>query len=182
VPKARLAVGVVIAALVAVIVVLLLRGGSSEGNNDGSVTSPLAPRGPVAMNLGGLRSIAESVGHPVYWAGQRPGGYELTVNASGDIYIRYLEGRIPVGSRRQTSLTVATYPYPDAYRTLQSVSRRPGEAFVRTPDGGLVVADVGSPHNVHIAYPGQDIQIEVYDPHAGRALALATAGAITQLQ
>jgi hypothetical protein len=135
----------------------------------------------VAASLGELRDLAGAVAYPIYWAGQRPGGYELTVDDSGNIFIRYLGGRVPVGSRRQTSLTVATYPYPNAYRTLRAISRRPGEGFVHTPDGGLVVIDSGNRDNVHIAYPGRDVQIEVYDPHAGGSLALARAGQIVPI-
>ena len=36
-------------------------------------------------------------------------------------------------------------------------------------------------HNAYIAYPGTDLQIEVYDPKAGRAFELATAGAISRI-
>jgi hypothetical protein len=135
----------------------------------------------VAASLDQLRQVATAVGHPVYWAGQRPGGYELTVDPRGNIFIRYLEGRVKVGSRRQTSLSVATYPYPNAYRTLQAASRRPGEGFVHTPDGGLIVTDSRSPDNVYIAYRGRAIQVEVYDPRPGRSLELARTGRIVPL-
>ena len=37
------------------------------------------------------------------------------------------------------------------------------------------------PDNAYIAYPGTDLQIEVYDPKAGRAFELATAGAISRI-
>ena len=180
-PKAGLAVGIGVAAAAAVAVVLLVRSGDSDGGDGGSAPSRPAPRGPVVVSFDGLQSFVESVGHPVYWAGQRPGRYELTVDASGNIFIRYLEGKVQAGSRRQTSLTVGTYPYSNAYRTLQSASRQPGAAFARTPDGGLIVAGQGSPDNVHIAYPQRDVQVEVYDPRAGRSLELARAGRIVPL-
>jgi hypothetical protein len=177
---ARPSVGIgAVTALVAVAVAGC--GGSGKDSTESTTGRPPAQR-PTQASIQRLRSLAESVGHPVYWAGPRPGGYELTVDVNGNIFIRYLEGRVPTGSRRQTSLTVATYPYASAYRTLQSAAKQQGETASRTPDGGLVVASKEGPDNVHVAYPGQDIQIEVYDPHAGRALALARAGAITQLR
>ena len=61
------------------------------------------------------------------------------------------------------------------------MSRRPGETTGHTPDGGLVVG-VAESHNAYIAYPGTDLQIEVYDPKAGRAFELATAGAISRIK
>ena len=139
-----------------------------------------AAQSPVRVSPDRLRDLAHSVGHPVYWAGQRPGGYELTVDVNGNIFIRYLPEGVPAGSRGETSLTVATYQFADAYGTLKAAAQRPGAIASRTPDGGLVVA-AGSTHNVHIAYPQRDIQIEVYDPHSGRALHLAVAGSIAPL-
>jgi hypothetical protein len=179
--RGRLAVGIGVAVVAAIAQFLLIGCGDSEGGSNRSKQAPPAARGPVAVTLGSLRALADSVGHPIYWAGQRHGGYELTVDANGNIFIRYLEGKVTAGSRRQTSLTVGTYPYAGAYGTLQRAARAPGARAARTPDGGLVVASANSPDNAHIAYPGADIQIEVYDPKAGRAFELATAGAISRI-
>jgi hypothetical protein len=178
VPKARPIMGI---GIVVVVVLLAGCGGSGDPTSTSASAGPEAQR-PAAVTLDRLRSLAEAIGHPVYWAGPRPGGYELTVDVNRNIFIRYLEGKVPAGSRRQTSLTVATYPYSNAYRTLESASRQPGATADRTPDGGLVVSIAGSNDNVHIAYPSRDIQIEVYDPSPGRALALATAGDIVALR
>jgi hypothetical protein len=164
------------------VVVVLLAGCGGSGNPTSTASTGPKPQRPAAVSLDRLRSLAKATGHPVYWAGPRPGGYELTVDVNRNIFIRYLEGKVPVGSRRQTSLTVATYPYSNAYRTLESASRQPGATTDRTPDGGLVVSVAGSNDNVHIAYASRDIQIEVYDPSPGRALALATAGDIVPLR
>ncbi len=176
-PKVRPIVGIGIA----VVVVLLAGCGGSAGSTSTASAGP-NPQRPEAVSLDRLRSLAEAIGHPVYWAGPRPGGYELTVDVNRNIYIRYLEGRVPAGSRRQTSLTVATYPYSNAYRTLESAARQPGATADHTPDGGLVVSIAGSDDNVHIAYPSRDIQIEVFDPSPGRALAVATAGDVVPLR
>ena len=178
-PKARLAVGVGLTAIAAIALVLLLESRDSDSGSGG--TGP-APQEPVEVSLERLQDFGKSVGHPVYWAGQRPGKYELTVDVNGNVFIRYLPEGVQVGSRRTPALTVATYPYAGAYRTLQAAARQPGATVAHTPDRGLVVAAGESPDNVHIAYPRQDIQIEVYDPRAGRALELATAGGIAPLR
>ena len=59
---------------------------------------------------------------------------------------------------------------------------RSGGITDRTPDDGLVVSFATSPNNVYVAFPGSDYEIEVYDPHPGRALELATAGGIVPLR
>lgn len=133
------------------------------------------------MSVARLRELAHAVGHPIYWAGQRAGAYELTVDANANIFIRYLPTGVPAGSRRERSLTVGTYPFAEAYGTLESASRQPGETTGHTPDGGLVVVGKAKPNNAYIAYPGTDLQIEVYDPKPGRAFELATAGAISRI-
>jgi hypothetical protein len=178
-PAAGLAAGI--------LVVLLLLGcggstGTSSTSPERSGQSRPAARGPVIVNVERLRELAHSVGHPIFWAGRQPGADELTVDVNGNVFIRYLPEAVPAGSRRRTSLTVATYPFADAYGTLQAASRQPGATVGHTPDGGLVVAAKGSPDNVHVAYSRRDIQIEVYDPHRGRALELATAGAIVPIR
>ena len=177
-PNARPAVGV---AIVLVALALPGCGGSEESASTATSSRPAAQR-PIAVSLDRLRSFAETIGHPVYWAGPRSGGYELTVDVNGNIFIRYLEGNVQPGSRRRTSLTVATYLFANAYRVLRAASRVPGATVDHTPDGGLAVIRPGSSLNAYIAYPERDVQIEVYDPRAGRALALATTGAITPIR
>jgi hypothetical protein len=185
-PGSRLAIGVGVWG--AVIIVVLLIGGcgdaagttSTKADRTGS-TRP-ATQGPVVVSRERLRDLADSVGYPIYWAGPRPGKYELTVDANANIFIRYLTGGALAGSRKTTSLTIATYALAKAYELLRSASRQPGATVGHTPDGGLVVAATGSRDNVHIAYPQRDIQVEVYDPRAGRSLELARAGRIVPLR
>jgi len=174
-------------ATAAVVVVFLIGGcggSASTTSTKADRTSPTRPatQGPVVVSRERLRDLADSVGYPIYWAGPRAGKYELTVDANANIFIRYLEGGALVGSRKTTSLTIATYRLAKAYELLKSASQQPGATVGHTPDGGLVVAATGSRDNVHIAYPQRDIQVEVYDPHAGRSLELARAGRIVPLQ
>jgi hypothetical protein len=186
-PRSRPSVGLWIGLAAAISVVLLAGcrgsgGTTSTGAERTSSTRPAA-RGPVVVGIAALRDLADSVGHAIYWAGVRQGSsYELTVDANGNIFIRYLRPGVPAGSRQRTSLTIATYPFANAFETLRSASGRPGAAVAHTPDGGLVVTSKASPDNAYIAYPDRDYQIEIYDPRGGRALALATKGAISPVR
>ena len=168
------------------IAILLIAGcgGVRWGDHHGIRPDDLGPAGragPGGRDPRQVADLASSVGHPVYWAGERPGEYELTVDPNGNIFIRYLKAGEPAGSRR-TSLTVATYPFAKGYEILRGVSRGSGEITGQTPDGGLAVVGKAKPNNAYIAYPGTDLQIEVYDPKAGRAFELATAGAISRIK
>jgi hypothetical protein len=181
--RLRPTAGVGIGVAAAIILALLIGGcGGSKGTTSTKAdgTSPTSPpaQGPVVVSQERLRDLADSVDYPIYWAGPRPRKYELTVDANANIFIRYLEEGELAGSRKTTSLTIATYRLAKAYRLLKSASRQPGATVGHTPDGGLVVAATGSRDNVHIAYPQRDIQVEVYDPHPGRSLELARAGRI----
>jgi hypothetical protein len=151
---------------------------TSGDDGSGSGSSAAATDGPEEADLDRLSALADAVGHPVYWAGERPGDYELTVSPDGSIFIRYLPEGVPVGSREVTSLTVATYPYTDAFATLRAAAKQLGAIRDRTPDGGIVVGNKGTPNTAYVAYPDADYQIEVYDPEAGRAFELATSGEI----
>jgi hypothetical protein len=188
VPRSRPAVGLGIGVAAAIVIVLLNGGCGGSGDTttgtavDRTNTTRPPARGPVQVSLAGLRDLADSVGHPVYWAGERSGSHELTVDVNGNIFIRYLRAGEPAGSRKSTSLTIATYPFANAFETLRSAASRPGAASGHILDGGLVVAAGGSPRNAYIAYPDRDIQVEVYDPHPSRALELATAGAIVPIR
>ena len=56
---------------------------------------------------------------------------------------------------------VGTYPYPGALAALKAV---PKAKTVNLAGGGVLVSTTADPRSVHLAYPGVDYQIEVYDP------------------
>ncbi len=175
-PRVAAAIGIVLA--VVIIGILVLGGGDDDGGSesDGS-------RGPEEVSVEELQELADSVDHPVYWAGERPDTtYELTVNPDGNIFLRYLGPDVEIGSRETPAFTVGTYSVPDAYGALQGVSKQPGAVKARTPDGGLVLTNEGNPQSVYIAYPGTDYQIEVYDPDAATALEAASSGQIEPIE
>lgn len=136
-----------------------------------------AADGPVASSAEGLTALQGELGHPVYWVGEQEGSeIELTRTGDDRVYVRYLVEGAEVGDPRPEFLTVGTYPVQGAFEALEQSSGKPGATTDETPDGGLVVTDGDSPTSVYIAYPDQDLQIEVYDTDPARALGLAVSG------
>ena len=169
-PYVAAAIGIVLAA--AIIAFLLLR-----NNDDNSAAEPTG--GAEAASLNDLRSVADAADFPVYWAGQKPGQqYELTITEDGNIFVRYLDPNVPIGSRDVASLTIGTYPVTNAYAALQAIAQKPGARTDQTPDGGLVVTNSKNPQSVYIAYPNTNYEIEVYDPNPKSALEVATSGTV----
>lgn len=175
----RIAAAIGIALAIIIILVLVLAGGDDEGGSD----EPAASGEAEAASVEDLQELADSVEHPVYWAGEQEGKqYELTVSEEGNIFVRYLDADVEIGSRDVASLTIGTYPVPDAFGALQKNAKQPGALRGKTPDGGLVVSNEASANSVYIAYPGTDIQIEVYDPNPKLAFETATSGEIEPIE
>lgn len=157
-------------ALVAAVVVWLLRG-------DNSSFSP-APGEPVSATASELSEFAAEQGSPVYWLGERSNAsYELTDYSSGRVYIRYLTGGAQAGDERARFITVATYPAGSGVAELRkAAAEAKGAKIGKTDDGAVLLIDPASPNNAHLAYPGADVQVEVYSPVPGEALRLAARG------
>ena len=108
------------------------------------------------------------LGHPIFWLGPKKGyTYELTQTGNGKIYVRYLPHGVDVGADKPY-LTVATYPFPGAYAAIRKQATAKGAVTARLAGGGVAVLDDGYPESVHVAYPGVDYQVEVYDPTPAR--------------
>ncbi|HEX2391351.1 MAG TPA: hypothetical protein VHI77_00375 [Solirubrobacterales bacterium] len=160
-------------ALVVAAVVLAIVGGSGGEPAAGIDTTP---RFVDASALGDLEGSLE---HQIYWAGERPGfRLELKEEAEGSVYLRYLPPGVEAGDPEQRYLTVGTYPVLEAVAALRRASARSGVPLKHLDDGGVVLPNAASAGSVYIAYPGSDLQIEVYDPTPGESLRLIRAGAI----
>ena len=119
---------------------------------------------PAAVSLADLRSLPGSLGQPIYWVGPRQGyTYELTRSVSGQIYLRYLPPGVKVGAATP-SLTVAAYPIPGAFAAIQGLAKQKNVVAIKLAGGGLALIDKDHPTSIHLAYPGSDYQVEVYDP------------------
>jgi hypothetical protein len=175
-PQVRIGAVGAVALLVGFVVWLLVRGGG--GSSTGSTeTGPAI--GPVAASQGRLHSLADDEGHPIYWAGPKPNTtYELTRTSSGRIFIRYLPQGVPVGVDKADYTIVGTYPVPNATAVLQGLAKKSGETKLSAPGGGIAVYSSSQPTNVYIAYPGSNLQIEVFDPSAERARQIVTSGQV----
>jgi hypothetical protein len=176
-PLARIRLGAVIAMAVAAALVLWLVL-KDDGNDNKAATSS----GAVAASPQELRAVPDSVNHPVYWAGRRAGyTYELSKTARG-VYVRYLPQGVAVGDPKPRYLTIASYPYKNAYATLNKAAGKKGALSKRLPGGGVAVTSTTQPKSVYVAFPSADLQVEVYDPSAQRARKLAFSGRIVPVR
>lgn len=124
------------------------------------------------VTAGQLLGALAGVGHPVYWVGRHQGvRYEVTRISDGRTYVRYLPPGAESGSG-QPFLTVGSYSVPSAYERIRRLAERPRASSFRVPGKGIALPNGSDPRSVYLAYPGVDVQIEVYDPGAGRALQL----------
>jgi hypothetical protein len=180
-PSVRIGAIVAVALAAAFVVWLIVRGNddSSSSSTTEQTTTTATATGPVAATPAALRLVADEAGHPVYWVGPRQNRtYELTRTSSGRIFIRYLPPDAEVGNRSARYTIVGTYPIDNALDVLQKLSKQPGEQSAPAPGGGLAVYSTSSPNNVYVAYPDSDVQVEVFDPSAKRALRLVTSGRV----
>lgn len=185
-PGVRIGAIVAVALAAAFVVWLVVRGGDSNSGPNGQSTAEtqtVEAIAPVAASEERLRSLSSEVGRPIYWVGPRSGyTYELTRTAQDRIFVRYLPRRVPVGTRRAGYTIVGTYPVANAYDVLKALAKKRGEVSFDAPNGGIAVygtARPARPTNVYLAYPGSNVQIEVYDPSAARARALIASGRVT---
>jgi hypothetical protein len=178
-------IGAVVAiALAAAFAVWLVVRANDDSSSSSSTTAEQTTTalGPVAATTARLRALSDNAGHPVYWIGPRHNRrYELTRTASGRIFIRYLPPGAAIGNQRPKYTIVGTYPVKDALDVLRRLSKHTGEKSTSVPGGGLAVYSSSLPTNVYLAYPDSNVQIEVFDPSAKRALRLATSGRVTQV-
>jgi hypothetical protein len=164
----------ILLALVVAVVLWLVRRDSGD-------SSAAAPQNATKASVDQIRTLAKSVGHPVFWVGPKEGyTYELTQASNGSIYVRYLPPGEKVGVKTPY-LTVATYPFPGAYAAIKKVAKQKGVTRLALAHGGLAEVSRDSPQSVHAAYPGVDYQVEVFDPTDGTAAGLVTTGQLAAL-
>ena len=181
-PRIRLGAVVALAIAVGLIAWAVIGRGSSPSSTPSSAApTPVAKAlGPVALSAGGLQTLAGAVKQPIYWAGPTKGYvYELTRTTTGKVFVRYLPAGVKAGAQGSNYLIVATYPFPNALQGVQKVAQG---RQIDLPGGGIAVVDSKYPKSVHLAYPGVDYQVEVYDASPARALQIAVSGDVKPLR
>lgn len=150
---------------------------TSFGGPKGGVVAPQ----PKAASPASLKSLAGSLGQPIYWAGPKKGyTYELHRNPNGGLFIRYLPPGVRVGTTK-SYLSVATYPFTDAIAGIRRVAKQKGQRTLKLTGGGLAVFNPKIPTDIHLAYPGSNFQVEVFDP-AGKTRQIVASGQITVIR
>ena len=173
-PRIRVGALVALAFVAGLIVWLVVRGGDST-------TEPTQAAAAEGASVARLQSVADALGHPIYWLGPKSGyTYELTQTKSGKVYVRYLPPGVKIGVDKPY-LTVATYPFANAFATIRKQARARGAVSAKLAQGGVAVLDAAYPKSVHAAYPGLDYQVEVFDPTPAAAIQTVAAGHLAAL-
>jgi hypothetical protein len=161
---------IVITALISVITTF---GISSLFLNKTNSTSTEAKTGQMALSEQELKSVVMNLNSVIYWAGPLENAkYTLNVDEAGAAFIRYLPNGDGANDTEKKYLTVATYKVNAAFDAVKAAGNEQDGIGLITADGAAVYYNKNSASNVYLAYPGQDLQIEVFDPTPGRALQL----------
>lgn len=183
-PRSRIsAIVAIIAVCVVVAWLVSLRMQGSDAATPSATPSAGAVQasGPAIVTAQDVLDAASTVGHAVYWAGEREGTQlELTVGADGSVFVRYLPAGASAGVEAPY-LTVATYPDANAYANLTEAAKQPGAASVKYAGGALAVASSETATNVNFGFENAGIQIEVFSPATGEAWSLIESGAVVQV-
>ncbi len=172
--RRRRTLGIAISAvLVLAALVLAFQGGDGEEEPEATEAAP------HLVDIDEIGELEDALGHPIYWAGERPPDrLELTREAGDNVFLRYLPPGVEAGDPRQDYLTVGTYPFVDPVEGLRRTAAESDSSLQTAADGAVLLVNPSSQGSVYLAYPDSDLQIEVYDPSPGRALKLIRSGAI----
>jgi hypothetical protein len=179
--QGRFRLGAVIAVgLAAAFVAWLVLRHDRDDPSKAARSATVAELKPSLVSLAKLRDLATEDGEPLYWAGERRGRtFEVTRTSGGTTYLRYLKQGVTAGDL-EPQLTVVTYSLPNALARLRA-GRSGRSTRIQLSGGGLAVIDPSRPTNVHLAYPGQPVQVEVFAPEPGLARRLVESGGVRPL-
>ena len=166
-----------VALVTAVVTIVLTLSFSSLFATNPLDTTTLAARisGGVALSESDLIDVVSKLGETVYWAGPMRGA-KYTINAQnvGAIYVRYLPNSKGISDTSPKYRVIATYKENNAYdATLAAGNQANGVSFAKEDGAGVVYYNKNTPTNVYLAYKALPFQIEVFDPAAETALAMA---------
>ena len=160
---------------VVLLISLLDNGGDNSSSSEAETTTSSAE----IVSVDELREKAAEQEGSVYWAGEQEGAeIEFSQPQAGRTYVRYLTGGAEAGDPKAEFLTIGTYVFKDAAKALKEQAKLPNGVLASAPGGGVVFFNTTHPQSVYLAYPGEEVQIEVYDPNPKRSLGLVSSGLI----
>ena len=146
---------------------------ATNGDDEGPTAAPASVEARI-VSVEELEELAAEADHEVYWAGPLPGRViEVSESDAGNVQIRYLEEGTEAGEGSEAVLTIGSYPLADPAAAVKGFGEREGSVARRAPDGREVVTSEEKPTSVYFAGEAGEVQVEVYDPDADRALGLA---------
>jgi hypothetical protein len=152
--------------------------GAGQQTTTAGAAAPAAEASRSIVSVAELRRASAASPVPIHWVGARENTQlELTLAPSGAIFVRYLPSGAQAGDERPF-LTVATYPRPNAFAEVRRASSNEDSETLQLAGGGIAIYNPQQPTNVHLAYPEQPYQIEVYAPQQGTATRLVENGAV----
>jgi hypothetical protein len=170
--RVRSYVALALLVLAAILLVIWLASGEDDSSTSGSGEAEI-------VSAEALEDAVADEKEPVYWAGEQEGTeLELSQPGEGRTYVRYLTEGAEAGDKRADFLTVGTYFHPDPVAALRRQGGEPGGVLGTAPGKAVVYFKRDQPTSVYLAYPGVDVEIEVFDPNFTRALQLVNSGQI----
>jgi hypothetical protein len=165
-------------AVLGVLAILLIITLIDDGDDDGDTTGAETTSAEI-VSVDDLSETASEAAEPIYWAGEQEGTeIELSRPQEGQTYVRYLTDGAEAGDESADFLTVGTYAFPEAAQALRKQSKEQNGVLASAPGDGVVYFNRTQPNSVYLAFPGEEVQIEVYDPDPKRALGLVSSGLI----
>lgn len=143
-----------------------------------------AANGKVALTQSQLRDVVVGEGLTVYWLGPEDGAtYTLTSVNQNQNYVRYLPGGQGLTDVGANFRVVGTYIAKNAFTITRNQAKTSIGVGLTNSDGDALYYTTTRPLSVYIGMKSTDIQIELFNPTAGQALADAqTSGLIQRIR
>jgi hypothetical protein len=175
----RAVIAVLVVIVVAALIWLLF---IKKDDNNSTSSAPPVHKTVANYSAAELPGAVSSAENPVYWLGPKAGDqYELTLISDGRAYIRYLPKGVPAESG-ETYLTIGSYAFQDPTSELKKLGQNPGSHTFAVPGGGLGMATESASQHVYVAYPDENVEIEVFDPQTGAAEQAVKRGDLTPIR
>ena len=171
--------GAVVVVVVAAIIAFTVGGDDKKSSNNGGDNAAQQSNVQIGLNADGLKTAVAAIGRPVYWAGAEPDyQYVLQTFGNGQTTVRYIPKDGDPNNQEAVYRVMGTYPIKGAFDVTTKAGQAENSALLTNSDGSIVVYNKSKTTNVYVAFPGVDVQIEIYDPTPGKALEIATSGRV----